>query len=78
MVCHWVVQREQTKDQTHGIDFKEDRTTTKRNVARTNMVPTTVALRRMLSWVPTPIALQRLHVLWFRFQHTQVWVWAPC
>ena len=48
------------------------------SVARTNMVPTTVALRRMLSWVPTPIALRRLHLFWFRFQHTQVWVWAPC
>ena len=42
------------------------------------MVPTTVALRRMLSWVPTPIALRRLHLLWFRFRHKQVWVWAPC
>ena len=32
----------------------------------------------MLFWGPTPIALRRLHVLWFRFRHTQVWVWAPC
>ena len=35
-------------------------------------------LRRMLSWVPTPIALRRLHVLWFRFRCTHVWVRAPC
>ena len=41
------------------------------------MVATTVALRRMLSWVPTPITLRRLHVLWFRFRRAQVWVWAP-
>ena len=47
-------------------------------VARTNMVPSTVAQRRVLSWVPTPIALRQLLVLWFRFPHTQVWVWAPC
>ena len=26
------------------------------SVARTNMVPTTITLRQMLSWVPTPIA----------------------
>ena len=28
-------------------------------VAHTNTVPTTVALRQVLSWVPTPIALRR-------------------
>ena len=38
-------------------------------------VPTTVALRRMLSRVPTPIALRRLHWYWFGFGHTWVWVW---
>ena len=48
------------------------------SVVRINMVPTTVALRRMISWVPTPIARRRLHVWWFRFRHTQIWVWAPC
>ena len=41
------------------------------------MVPTSVAVRRVLCWVPTPIALRRVHSFWFRFRHTQVWVWAP-
>ena len=41
------------------------------------MVPTPVALRRVLSWVPTPIALRRVLSFWFRFRHTQVWIWAP-
>ena len=41
------------------------------------MVPTPVALQRVLSWVPTPITLWQLHWVWFRFGHTQVWVWAP-
>ena len=27
--------------------------------------------------MPTPIALRRVHSFWFRFRHTQVWVWAP-
>ena len=35
-------------------------------------------MRRMLSWVPTPIALRQLHVFSFTFRHTQVWVWVPC
>ena len=47
------------------------------SVGQTNMVPTTVALHRVLSWMPTPIALWRLHVLRFGFAHTQAWVWAP-
>ena len=47
-------------------------------VGWTNIMPTTVALQRMLSWVPTLIALWPPHVLWFTFRHTQVWVWAPC
>ena len=68
----YILQRGHTNDETQRT------INTLFSVARTNMVPTTVALRQMLSWVPTPIALRRLHVLWFRFRHTQVWVWAPC
>ena len=37
-----------------------------------------VALRRMLSRVPNPIALRRVQWYWFRFGHTPVWVWALC
>ena len=41
------------------------------------MAPTPVASRRVLSWVPNSIALRRLHWVWFRFGHTEVWFWAP-
>ena len=41
------------------------------------MVPTPVALQRVFSWVPTCIALRQVTFFWFRFGHTQVWVWAP-
>ena len=34
-------------------------------------LPTLVALRRMLSRVPTRIALRRLHLCSFRFRHTR-------
>ena len=31
----------------------------------------------MPEMVPTPVPLRRVHSFWFRFWHTQVWVWAP-
>ena len=40
-------------------------------------VPTPVTLRQVRSRVPTPGALRQVHLLWFMFGHTHVWVRAP-
>ena len=68
--CSWQKPQQKNRKKNAAVSLK-------RGCNKASNKPSALSLRRVLSSVPTPIALGRLDWVWFRFGHTQVWVWAP-